>query len=153
MSSLGIEHSPERVQVELGEADVPLDAIYGAACSFTDRCFVRLDRVRGEAAAAGKSVRVTLRAKPGVAFDAENLALALENEIVGQALRERSVLDGEDFTAALTAAAFGAPESAPDPLADLAHFDDPLGIAESWDKQHAASEATSSEPSERALAR
>jgi hypothetical protein len=145
MSDLGVVHSQDRVQVELGEADVPLDAIFGAACAFTDRCFVSLAAMPRDAEAA-KSVRLTLRPKPSVAFDDAVLAVELENELAAQALRERSAVDGEEFTTALTAAAFGAPQAAADPLAGLAHFDDPLGIAESWDKQQARPAELAVEP-------
>jgi hypothetical protein len=142
----------DRVGMRLQHDELPRDAVYAAAFSFIDRCYVRLDRVDGD-------ISIELRAKsagsagaPG-AFDAEAVAAELRSELYAHAFRVQLAERGNDFSAAIVTAAVGAPASAagaePDPIADLAAapFDDPLGIALSWEEKHATKEEGSAAPS------
>jgi His-Xaa-Ser system protein HxsD len=116
----------------------PLEALYGAAYVFIDRCYVLVDRQ--DAA----RFRVTLATKKGDADVATLRALAGEfaNELLSCAWRhqitqENRVLIEQVMTTAL-AGAMGPPS-----LDELAAFDfteepfeDPLGIAMSWEEKY-----------------
>lgn len=73
------------VAVLLDEMLYPLDAIYGAAMAFVDRCWVLLDRRLDD------RVQVRLRCKTGVATPETMEALAGEfaNVLLGQVMRLR----------------------------------------------------------------
>lgn len=129
------------VQFHVDPAIYPLQAIYGAAYIFIDRCYVFLDRPQSPTAEA---VRVTLTAK-GAQADAGALrALVGEfaNELLSCAWRHQITQDNrvllETVTMQAIAGAMGPPS-----LDDLASFDfsdqgfdDPLGIAMSWEEKH-----------------
>ncbi len=116
----------------------PLDALYGAAYIFIDRCFVFLDKNP-----AGH-VLVSLSPKKGAADEAtlKNWAGEFGNELLSCAWRHqiaasnRQVL--EQVTSLALAGAMGPPS-----LDDLSNFDfssqpleDPLGIAQSWEEKY-----------------
>ena len=114
----------------------PLDAIYGTAYLFVDRCWLFLDRP------ADKQVQVRLRSKapePGeVALDA--LAGEFANELLNQVLRLRvgdSTRALREYT--LARAFFGDDSGRPNIDALLAELDaeeladDPLEIQVPWD--------------------
>ncbi|MDC0667394.1 His-Xaa-Ser system protein HxsD [Nannocystis radixulma] len=116
----------------------PLPAIYGAAYVFIDRCYVFLDRPEPA------RVRVVLAAKAGAAELAALRALIGEfaNELLSCAFRHQIAQDNrvliETATMQALAGAMGQPS-----LDDLAKFDfsdqgfdDPLGIAMSWEEKH-----------------
>jgi len=126
------------VQLQLDATLYPLQAIYGAAYIFIDRCYVFLDRPRPE------QVRVVLTAKGGQADPGALRALVGEfaNELLSCAWRHQVTLDNrvllETVTMQAIAGAMGQPS-----LDDLASFDfsdqgfdDPLGIALSWEEKH-----------------
>ena len=81
---LTYELEERRVRFPIDETLFPLDAIYGAAYLFVDRCYVFLDRP------ADAQVEVQLRTK-GDADEAalEELAGEFANELLNQALRVR----------------------------------------------------------------
>lgn len=125
------------VHMQIDEALYPLQAVYGAAYVFLDRCYVFLDRP-----APGR-VRVTLTAR-GEADPAALRALIGEfaNELLSCAWRHQITQDNkvllETVTMQAVAGAMGPPS-----LDDLASFDfsdqgfdDPLGIAMSWEEKH-----------------
>lgn len=125
----------------------PLPAIYGAAYVFIDRCYVFLERPE-----PGR-VRVHLSAKTGSADAAALGALVGEfaNELLSCAFRHQITQDNrvliETATMQALAGAMGQPS-----LDDLAKFDfsdqgfdDPLGIAMSWEEKH-GKKAPKSEP-------
>ncbi len=131
------------VTLTVDAAVYPLEAVYGAAYIFIDRCFVLLDRPK-----AG-SVAVTLTSKKAAA-DADalrSLAGEFANELLTQAWRqkiieENRVLLEQVTTQALAGAAARADVKEPS-LDDLASFDfteeafdDPLGIAMSWEEKY-----------------
>jgi hypothetical protein len=142
----------DRVELDLDEGSFPRDAVYGAAFAFIDRWYVRLDRV-----AEGR-IGIVLRAKPGhdgrdpqtpaAPFDGEAVAAELCAELFGQAFRQRLVEDGRELTASIFAGAHGGGEVGlgagglddlldPGDLGDAGAFDDPLGIALSWEEKYA----------------
>ena len=116
----------------------PLDALYGAAYVFIDRCFVFLDKD------AQGHVVVSLAPKKGLAdeptlqtwageFSNELLSCAWRHQIAAQ---NRQAL--EQVTSLALAGAMGPPS-----LDDLSNFDfssqpleDPLGIAMSWEEKY-----------------
>ena len=134
----GPELQAGAVHLLVDEALYPLPAIYGAAYTFIDRCYVFLDRP-GPA-----QVRVVLRAKAGAAAPEALHALIGEfaNELLSCAFRHQIAQDNrvliETATMQALAGAMGQPS-----LDDLSKFDfsdqgfeDPLGIAMSWEEKH-----------------
>lgn len=115
----------------------PKDAVYGAAFTLIDRFFVLLDERDG-------TITANLRPKAAT-VSTEGLAAALENELVGLAWRRSLVEQSKALTDRIVQRAFGA-ASGPAGLDDLlgdagaggdaAAFDDPLGIAMSWEEKH-----------------
>lgn len=130
-----------RIALSLDEATAPRDAVLAAAFAFTDRCWVRLDR------GAGSTLTVILRVKAGgdaAALDA--LAEQVKEELLQQAWRQQALDAGRDLVASIALAAYGAsapPDAAADAgslddlLAEGGAFDDPLGIATSWEEKYA----------------
>ncbi len=137
MSKPEAQTTEEGLVVSFDEGLYPKDAIYGAAYVFIDRCYVKLDR-------PGPS-RISVRLKPkgGATLDAETLLGELENELLGQAWRRLIVEENRKLieqvtTEALTGAA--GPPGLDDLLAmdgdEGAAFEDPLGIAMSWEEKY-----------------
>ena len=125
------------LQLEFDEALYPKDAIYGAAYVFIDRCYVHLDR-----AAAGR-VAVTLKVKAGVKAETAALLGEFENEALAQAWRRSIADENRSFIEAVTTRAIAGAAGPPglddllsmDIGADTA-FEDPLGIAMSWEEKY-----------------
>jgi His-Xaa-Ser system protein HxsD len=119
---------------ELDEELYPQDSVRGAAYALLERAYVFLER------AADKRIRVRVKAKSG---DSAALAGELENEALAQAYRRR-IAGGrraliEGVTARAIAGAAGPPGL--DDLLDMdigaeTAFDDPLGIAMSWEEKY-----------------
>lgn len=137
------------VQIEFDESLYPRDAIYGAAYVFIDRCYVHLDR------AADKRVRVTLRAKSGAVADGQALAGELQNELLAQAYRLSIAAENRQLIESITARALGGAAGPPglDELLAMdidegTAFDDPLGIAMSWEEKYKRKEGASSDAAE-----
>jgi His-Xaa-Ser system protein HxsD len=136
------------VQLQLDATLYPLQAIYGAAYIFIDRCYVFLERPQPD------QVRVVLTAKGGQADAGALRALVGEfaNELLSCAWRHQITLDNrvllETVTMQAIAGAMGQPS-----LEDLASFDfsdqgfdDPLGIALSWEEKHGKRAPAVAEP-------
>lgn len=117
----------------------PLDAVYGAAYIFIDRCYALLDEP------SEGLFRVTLALKNGEPAEHTLSSLANEfaREIQSCALRAEIAKEtAELIEAATNTALLGA--VGPPTLDDLEKFDfsgealeDPLGIAMSWEEKHA----------------
>lgn len=130
------------LHIELDEQLYPKDAIYGAAYVFIDRCYVHLDR-----AGQGR-VRVTLRAKRGGPDLTEALAGELQNELLAQAWRLEIAAQNRQLIESITARALGGAAGPPgldellamDIGAETA-FEDPLGIAMSWEEKYGKKKA------------
>lgn len=122
--------------VELDESLYPKDAIYGAAYVFIDRCYVRLDRP-----APG---RISLRLKPkaNVEIPLATLAGELENELLGQAWRRLLIDENRRMVETVTTQALAGAAGPPglDELLEMdldeQAFEDPLGIAMSWEEKY-----------------
>jgi His-Xaa-Ser system protein HxsD len=135
---VAVDRTAGAVRLELDDTLYPLEALYGAAYTFIDRCWVLLDRPQ-----AGR-LRATLAPKGG-GDDADALrALAGEfaNELLSCAWRHQIAQQNraiiEQVTAQAVAGAMGPPS-----LDDLAKFEfsgealeDPLGIAVSWEEKY-----------------
>ena len=123
------------VRQELDEALYPLEALYGAAYIFIDRCYVLLDKPR-----EGR-FRATLAPKaPG--GDLRALAGEFANELLSCAWRHQITRENRAVIEQVTVAAIGGAMGPPS-LDDLAKFDfsgealeDPLGIAQSWEEKY-----------------
>lgn len=125
------------VTITVDAAVYPLEAVYGAAYIFIDRCFVLLDRPRGGAYSA------TLTPKGEASPEALRAMLGeFANELLSQAWRQKIIEENrvviETVTTQALAGAMGPPT-----LDDLAAFDftedafdDPLGIAMSWEEKY-----------------
>jgi His-Xaa-Ser system protein HxsD len=125
------------VQLEFDESFYPKDAIYGAAYVFIDRCYVHLER------SGDKRVRVTLRAKNGQIADSQALSGELENELLGQAWRLSIAAENRQLIESITARALGGAAGPPGldellamDIDEATAFDDPLGIAMSWEEKY-----------------
>ena len=140
--------SPDTASADLSEgvahlvvdaALYPLDALYGAAYVFIDRCFVLIDKP-----AEGK-FRVTLTHREGEASEDTLRGYVGEfaNELLACAWRHQISVENRASIEATTmqaiAGAMGPPSL--DELADFDFteepFDDPLGIAQSWEEKYA----------------
>jgi hypothetical protein len=115
-------------------------AVYAAAFTFIDRAFVRL-----EPAEEGR-IDVVLREKASGSLPADVQA-ELEEALWSARLHGASSDAGQRWVESITLGALGASDAdastdaeAPKLPAlseeDLAAFDDPLGIAKSWEEQH-----------------
>jgi His-Xaa-Ser system protein HxsD len=127
MSDIAITQGERALGLEFDEALYPRDAIYGAAYIFLDRCYIHLDRP------SHGRVSVQLRLKPSVSLALEELAGEFENQILEE---NRALI--ERISARAVAGSAGPPG-----LDDLLNvdaggevFDDPLGIAMSWEEKY-----------------
>ena len=133
-SRLGVALGPDHASFDVDETVYPLDAIYGAAYLFVDRCFVFLSRPRPQVV----NVRVTSRAS-ATSAELEALAGEFMNELLSQAARLRLSQSTARIREYYTAAALRAAASAPsvdDLLAELDAEelgDDPLEISVPWE--------------------
>ena len=126
------------VTLRVDAAAYPLDALYGAAYVFIDRCYVLLEKPD----AAGW--RATLSWKKGEPSEADLRALVGEfaNELLSCAWRAKIAEESRAvIEAATTQALAGA--MGPPSLDELEKFDfsaetfeDPLGTALSWEEKH-----------------
>jgi His-Xaa-Ser system protein HxsD len=145
------DQTPEGVVLSFDESIYPKDAVFGAAYTLLDRCFVHIDR-------EGTKLQVKLRAKPGVALSTEGLAGEFEAEALAQTWRRDIVRESQALIESVTTRALAGAAGPPglddlldEDLGDLGDaFDDPLGIAVSWEdkygKGEAADAATNPEP-------
>ena len=123
------------VSVELDEDLYPRDAVQGAAYVFLDRAYLFLER------AADARLRVRIKAKGSA--DTAALAGELENEALAQAYRRRIAADQRAYIESVASRALAGAAGPPglddllamDIGADTA-FDDPLGIAMSWEDKY-----------------
>ncbi len=145
-----LEGFPENLaRVDLGEGraivDVdstvyPLDAVYGAAYVFIDRCYVLLDRPEPD------KLRIVLAPKASeddVAAQLRAMVGELANELLSAAWRHQITQANRAQIEAVTMQAI-AGAMGPPSLDDLESFDftdeafeDPLGIAMSWEEKYA----------------
>lgn len=138
-SRLGYTLGPDHVAVDVDEQLYPLEAIYGAAYLFIERCYVFLSR----APAGTVTVRLTTR-EPAAAAELDALAGEFGNELLSQALRLRLSQSTARIREYYTAAALRAAASAPtvdELLAELESEDlleDPLEIMVPWEEKHGA---------------
>jgi His-Xaa-Ser system protein HxsD len=134
----GADLAAGRAWLEVEDALYPLEALYGAAYIFIDRCYVLLDRPQ-----AGR-LRVTLAPKSGAADETTLRALAGEfaNELLSCAWRHEITKENRATIQAVTmeaiAGAMGPPSLDALSAFDLSasQFDDPLGIAMSWEEKY-----------------
>ncbi|MGH1343856.1 MAG: hypothetical protein ACRBN8_20025 [Nannocystales bacterium] len=132
---------PLSVSVTLPADSHPPHVVQGAAVSFIDRCYVLMDRP------SASEIRVTLSAKEAVEDEGTlaKIADAFEARLLSSDLYHRVAADNQVLTDAVVAQAFGfgeVPASSPG-LEDLEAFDfsedafdDPLGIAQTWEEKH-----------------
>lgn len=135
----GISFDPVRSAVVL-RADAslyPLTAIYAASYVFLDRCYVLLEKPDAD------SVRVVLSPKSGPVDEPtlERWMGELSNELLSCAWRAKIAEESRATLEAITTRALAGARGAPS-LDDLekfdfsdAAFDDPLGIAMSWEEK------------------
>lgn len=144
------ELSRGAVHLDVDPSIYPLDAIYGAAYIFIDRCYVFLDRP-----VAG-GLRVTLQSKDESPAEPVLRALVGEfaNELLSCAWRRQITAENRSIIEAVTSQAL-AGAMGPPSLDDLADFDfsddgfeDPLGIAQSWEEKHGRKVAKPAEAKE-----
>lgn len=136
-SRLGIALGKDHASFEVDETVYPLEAIYGAAYLFVDRCFVFLSRPRAQVV----TVRLTSRSA-ATAAELDTLAGEFANELLSQTTRLRLSQATSRLREYYTAAALRAAASAPsvdDLLAELDAEeleDDPLEISVPWEAKY-----------------
>jgi len=136
MSEMSVSLGEGSVRIELDEGLYPKDAIYGAAYVFIDRCYVHLDRV------GDRRIVVTLKAKKQGA-DTEAFAGEFQNELLGQAWRRQIVEENKKLVETITTRALGGAAGPPGldellamDIGEETAFEDPLGIAMSWEDKY-----------------
>jgi His-Xaa-Ser system protein HxsD len=136
-SRLGFSLGDNQVSFDLSETVYPIEAIYGAAYLFLDRCFVYLTRPSAE----NVGVRLTAQ-EPGSAEDLDALAGEFANELLSQTYRLKLAQSTARIRDYYTAAALRAATSAPsvdELLAELESeelLEDPLEIMVPWEEKH-----------------
>jgi His-Xaa-Ser system protein HxsD len=137
-----VAHDPSEgaVTLTLDASLYPVEALYAAAYIFIDRCYVLLDR------AGDARLSVTLTAKtPDTPIDALRAMVGeFANELLSQAWRQKILEENRVILETVTTQAL-AGVMGPPTLDDLSSFDfsnegfdDPLGIAMSWEEKNAA---------------
>jgi His-Xaa-Ser system protein HxsD len=152
MSDMSFYLGEGSVRVEFDEGLYPKDAVYGAAYVFIDRCYVHLDR------AGDRRIQVTLAAKkPGA--DTKALAGEFQNELLGQAWRRQIVEENQKLVESITSRALGGAAGPPGldellamDIGEETAFEDPLGIAMSWEEKYKKKGKSSAEPKEEGAA-
>jgi His-Xaa-Ser system protein HxsD len=137
MSELAVGTEDGAIRIELDESLYPKQAIYGAAYVFIDRCYVKLERT------GDKKVAALLKPKAEVELSAESAAGEFQNELLSQAWRQMILDDNRDLieqvtTQALAGAAgpVGLDDLLDMEIGDETAFEDPLGIAMSWEDKY-----------------
>ena len=133
------------VSFVVDESVYPLEAIYGATFTFLDRSFVFLGRGEGEG-----EVRITLSAKklPTTSEELREWVGELANELLACAWRGRILEQNRATIEAVTSQAIGGAMGPPslDELEDFDFseepFEDPLGIAMSWEEKYGKKDAS-----------
>ncbi len=125
------------IRIELDESLYPKDAIYGAAYVFIDRCYVHLDR-----AGDGRIVVNMVAKREGI--DGNLIGGEFQNELLGQAWRRLIAEENRALIEMITARALGGAAGPPGldellatDIGDAGAFEDPLGIAMSWEEKYA----------------
>lgn len=129
------------VVLSFDESIYPREAVFAAAYSLLDRGYVHLDRDGGK-------LQVRVRPKPGVQLSPDQLAGQFENEALAQTWRRDIIRDNQALIESLTTRAL-AGAAGPPSLEELLDtemgqlgdaFDDPLGIAVSWEEKYGTAE-------------
>ena len=144
---VSVDRGDGAVSFTVDESIYPLEAIYGATFTFLDRCFVFLGRA-GEG-----QVQITLSAKKLPASDEELRAWVgeLSSELLACAWRGRILEQNRATIEAVTMQAIGGAMGPPslDELEDFDFseepFEDPLGIAMSWEEKYGKKKAGAEE--------
>lgn len=135
------ELEENRARLTFDRTLYPLDAVYGAAYVFIDRCYVFLDAPDPE------HIEVTLQARENLEqVELEQLAGTFANELLSHAWRHEITEANRPILEAVTAQALSGalgPPGLEDDLDDLDDmdfseetFEDPLGIAMSWEEKY-----------------
>jgi His-Xaa-Ser system protein HxsD len=134
---VAVDVGTSAVSLRVDPATYPLDALYGAAYIFIDRCYVVLDK-------PDASYRVTLawRKPEPTAEQLHALVGEFANELLSCAWRAKIAEESRAVIESVTAQALGGAMGPPS-LDELEKFDfseetfdDPLGIAMSWEEKH-----------------
>jgi His-Xaa-Ser system protein HxsD len=147
-----IVHDPSEgaVTLSIDASLYPVEALYAAAYIFIDRCYVLLDR-----AGDGRlSVTLTAKASDTPSDVLRAMVGEFANELLSQAWRQKILEENRVILETVTAQAL-AGVMGPPTLDDLASFDfssegfdDPLGIAMSWEEKHAKKKPVAEEGSQ-----
>lgn len=125
------------IQITFDETLYPKDVIYGASYVLIDRCYVHLDR------SSDGRITVTLQPKAGVKLTAEQATGEFQNEALGQAWRRQILDENRALIEMISSRALGGAAGPPGlddllslDMGDSTAFDDPLGIAMSWEDKY-----------------
>lgn len=151
-TSVDIDTANNRVVIAVDTTLYPKDAVLGAAYVFIDRCFVLLDALEGT------ELTISLRGREPL-DDAKlgDLSGEFANELLAQTLRQRIADQNRPLLEAVVARAVGGAvgPTVSEPEFDLSElesldledepFDDPLGIAMSWEDKYGDKRASKAE--------
>jgi len=145
-TSAKIDSGANSVRLEVDSDVYSRDAVFGAAYVFIDRCYVWLDK-----ATDGKLV-VELKVRGGEDVTLDTLAGEFGNELLAQSTRAAVYEHNAELVQAIVNRALrgaGAGGGSTAPGIDLSEleslelddepFDDPLGIAMSWEQKYGKS--------------
>jgi His-Xaa-Ser system protein HxsD len=139
----------ESVSLRLDATLYPLSAIYSAAYIFLDRAYLLLDQPDAEHVTATLSWK---KAPAQASGELERLAGEFVNELLSCAWRARIAADSRSVIESTTVRALGGAMGPPS-LDDLESFDfgdqpfeDPLGIALSWEDKYGKKKKDDKEP-------
>lgn len=136
------EPAESRVRLTVDTTVYPREAVLGAAYTFTDRCFVLLDSPGPE------QLQIELRGRETLDQPALQVLVGeFGNELLAQATRQVIGQQNRSLIEAIVSRAVGAAKgpgaSAEIDLSELEDlelddepFDDPLGIAVSWEEKY-----------------
>lgn len=150
--SVSADLAASAAAVTLDATAYPLEAVYGATYVFIDRCFVLIEKPSAD------KFRVTLSTKKPGADEAalRDLLGEFANELLSCAWRHAITKENRAFIEAVTMQAIGG-AMGPASLDDLASFDfteepfeDPLGIAMSWEEKYKKKDKADAAPAAQA---
>ncbi|MCB9593097.1 MAG: His-Xaa-Ser system protein HxsD [Sandaracinaceae bacterium] len=146
-----VDLDEKRAILDLDASLYPVEALYGAAYVFIDRCYVFLDRP----APQKLRIVVTPKSLEGGEAQLRQVVGELANELVSAAWRHQITQENRARIEAVTMQAISGAMGPPS-LDDLEDFDftdeafeDPLGIAMSWEEKY----AKKSDPAEETAAK
>jgi len=137
VAQVSVNEERGSIRASFDKSIYPMDAIYGSAYIFIDRCYVFLD------AESNGRIAVELRNRKKSKTSLEDMVGEFANELLSQSWRQRITDQNRLIIEAVTAQAFRGASGAAPALSELDDldftddaFEDPLGISLSWEEKY-----------------